>query len=164
MTPVLIAAYGSSPYKVLLIVHLLAVVTAFGPAFAYTAINRAAHERKGQGGSAFAAVASNLQTKQVVPALVVAAIAGMGLIGLSDGAFAFSQPWVSGSFTVVLLLLVLALFFIAPALKKQSALLAYETASEDDLKSSKAVVAMGTGFFHLGLVVLIALMVWKPGL
>ncbi len=135
----LYAAIGSTGYKLLLIVHLLAVVTAFGPLFAFTSLRKAGPE-----------VALRLYLRVVLPALVVVWVAGMGLVGMSDKVWQMKQGWISASLAVWLILLGLGIFVMRPALKAGEA--------------GSARVGMATGISHLLVVVAIYLMVFKPGL
>jgi uncharacterized membrane protein len=158
-----LASIGATNYNVLLAVHILAAVAAFGPAMAYTVLNRKAASRPGETGAALASIAPLLNKRTTLPALVVAAIAGVGLVVQSDDAWTFEQGWVSAAFTIVLVLALLCWFVIAPMLKRFESVASKPEATQDELRAARVPAAVATGIFHLGMVVLIVLMIWKPG-
>lgn len=128
----------STGYSVLLLIHILAVVVAFGPNFVQPLLARSANVSN----DAFAKTALYVQ----LPALVVVFVAGMGMVGMSDNSWQFSQSWVSIAFLLAIAAGVLQ-FLIGRA---------YQRAD------TKAVPAL-TGGLHLLLVVAVYLMIWKPG-
>jgi cytochrome bd-type quinol oxidase subunit 2 len=129
----------STGYKIFLLIHVVAVVVAFGGNFVQPMLARAGNVAD----ETFAKAALYIQ----LPALVVVFVAGMGLIGLSDEAWTFSQTWVSLAFLVSIVAIVLQ-FLVSRAFKGGNA----------------KQVPMLTGGLHLMLVVAIYLMIWKPGL
>jgi len=154
---------GSSPYKLLLVIHIIAVATAFGVPLAYGAISRASRERPGADGRALALINVQLQGRAALPALIIAAVAGLGLVGLSNEVWSFSDTWVSASFAVVIALIVVSAYLLLPALKRSAEASGTEDPKGEAGEKAKAQTAMATGLLHLGLVVTIVLMVWKPG-
>ena len=64
----------STGYQILGLLHILAVIVAFGPLFFYPSLQRA---------GAAAAVAK-LHLRLVLPALALVWVLGMGLVGMSD--------------------------------------------------------------------------------
>ncbi|MPY94240.1 MAG: hypothetical protein GEV08_14615 [Acidimicrobiia bacterium] len=135
----LLAAIGDDAYDVVLIVHLLAVIVAFGTLFGMPALRRSSPE-----------VATRLYLRWALPATVVIWVAGMGLVGMSDKVFEMTQTWIVASLVVWLVLLALGVFVMRPAL------------AQGEAGSSR--VGMATGISHLLLVVALYLMVFKPGL
>lgn len=121
--------------------HILAVVVAFGPGLLYPAL-RKAHQ---------SSVIAALHMRMTLPALIVLWVLGMGLAGMSDDAYKMSQTWLALSLANWAVLVGVSWFLIRPSL-----------VSDDESANSK--LAMGTGLTHLGLVVGLVLMIWKPGL
>jgi len=145
----LLAEIGSTPYKVMLLLHVLAVVIAFSPAWLTPLVLRAAgHDRAGAEALEVAVLRLSL------PFVALAGIFGFGLAGMSDKVFKMSQTWLS--IAIVLWLVQLAvLFFVArPAFKAVAA---------GDAAARGRVMA-ATGITHLILLVMLYLMIWKPGL
>lgn len=139
----ILATVSSGAYKVFLFVHVLAVIAAFGPGLLYSVGVRGGIHRE----------LTDVHTRISIPAVVVVGIAGFGLVGLSDKAWKFDQAWVSLGALVWLLVVLDAVLLLRPAL-------ASATVGND---KAKGKVAMATGLLHLGMVVALLLMVFKPG-
>lgn len=155
----IVAAVGSSGYDIVLILHLLFVIVAFAPAFVWPVMNRlakASSSDPNQTGSSVTEVAVGHLVDPMMhgASLVLAGVFGIGLIGMSDKIFEFSQTWVSLAF--LLWFLMLAVFF-AVLVPAQRALRAGKAAADSRL-------AMSYGGMHLLLLLQIIIMVWKPGL
>ncbi len=160
-----IAAVGVSSfaYHALFLVHITAVAVAFGVPLTYAAVTRVARANGGGAGRAVADINIEMHKRQSIPALIVALVAGMGLIGVSDGVYKFEDAWVSAAFTVVLLLIALSIFVMLPALNRSAELASSSNVDAGEAKKVKGRIAMSTGIFHLGIVVTMVLMIWKPG-
>jgi hypothetical protein len=145
----LLAEIGSTSYKVMLLLHVLAVIIAFAPAWLTPIVLRAAGtDRVGADALQIAVLRLSL------PFVAVAGILGFGLAGISDKVFKMSQTWLS--IAIVLWLVQLAvLFFLARP--------AFKALSEGDAAARGRVMA-ATGVTHLILLVMLYLMIWKPGL
>ena len=132
----------STGFQILLLIHILAAVVAFGGNFVQPMLQRANTDD-----AALAKVNKLIQ----LPALVVLFLAGIGLILTSKvqdvAVFKFDQMWISVAFLVVIVAIVLQ-YLIARA---------YEN-------GSTAAVPGLTGGLHLCLIVGLYLMIWKPGL
>lgn len=132
------AALDDTGYRLVLLIHIVSVVLAFGPNFVGPMLRR--------GGASNESLAKTTKTIQL-PSLVVTFVAGILLVVLSDDQWKFSQTWVSIAFLVTIAAGVL-LYLLAGA---------YE-------KNEEPRVAMFSGILHLLLVVGIFTMLWKPGL
>jgi uncharacterized membrane protein len=148
------AAYMDNGYKVMLLVHLLAVVVAFAPAWLTPIMVRVA----GTGDRAVADAMGLAVLRLSLPFVAIAGIVGFGLAGMSkDGAdetmFKMSQAWLS--IAIILWLVQLAvLFFVARP--------AFKALAVGDATARGRVMA-ATGITHLILLVMLYLMIWKPG-
>lgn len=131
----------TTPYRIMATLHILAAVVAFGPLFLYPRLRKAGET------SAIAAMHMRL----VFPALVLLWVVGMGLAGMSEDAYELSQLWLTLSILNWVVLVAVSWFLIRPSIT-------------DTGDSATAKLAAGTGITHLGLVVGLVLMVWKPGL
>jgi uncharacterized membrane protein len=130
----------SNGYKLLGFLHIVSVVAAFGPLFIYPSMQRA-----GAG-----ATVAKLHLRLSLPATVLAWVLGMGLVGASDDNFAMSDGWIVASIAIWVALVAVSWFLIRPALTDTS-----------DVGRSK--LAAGVGATHLLVVVVLYLMVFKPG-
>ena len=98
-----------------------------------------------------------LHLRMTLPALAVTWALGMGLVGMSkpDGSdvaiFKMSQTWIVLALIAWAILMLVSWFMIRPALS-------------DDSPTARGRLASGVGISHLLLVVLLYLMVFKPGL
>jgi uncharacterized membrane protein len=149
---VILAEVGSTSYNIMLLFHVLLVIVAFGAPFVNAPLYRFA-ARDGVGGPV--AKAQALATTRVaIPALLVAGLLGFGLSGMSDEAYKLSQGWLSAAVVIWLAQAALYFFGIIPAMRK---------VGEGD-EAAATRVSILTGVLHLSLVVMLWLMIWKPGL
>jgi uncharacterized membrane protein len=132
--------FGSGLYKVLGILHIIAVVVAFGPLFIYPSLRRAGET----------ATIAKMHMRLALPALALVWVLGMGLAGASDNVVKVSDGWVSAAILIWAVLMVVSWFMIRPAITDQS-------------DRATGLLAAGTGITHLLLVVAMWLMVFKPG-
>ena len=137
MIAILLTSFG---YRLMSLLHILSAVVAFGPLFVYPALRKA---------GATAAVAK-LHMTVSFPALTLLWVFGMGLAGMSEGVYELSQTWLVAALAIWAVLMAVSWFLIKPSLTDQS---------EDATKK----LAAGVGITHLGLIVSLILMVWKPG-
>ena len=133
--------FNDTPYRIMGLLHILAAVAAFGPLFLYPALRKAGQT----------ATIAGLHMRIVFPALVLMWVLGMGLSGMSDGLFELSQTWLALSILVWVVLVVVSWFMIKPALTDAS-------------EAATSKLMAGVGIHHLGLVIGLVLMIWRPGL
>jgi uncharacterized membrane protein len=149
-----LAAIDSFPYNLVLLLHILSVVVAFAPAFVWPIVN--VQSRKAGANLPGTVTALAARNTMIIhgPALVLAGLFGIILVVLSDEVWEFSQVWISAAFLVWFALLGVVFGLIFPTEKK---IAGGDTAAE-------AKLGMFTGFAHLLLLVMLVLMIWKPGL
>ncbi len=131
----------STTYQLFGLLHVLAVIAAFGPLFIYPSMQRA---------GASQAVA-RLHLRLALPAMTLVWVLGMGMVGLSDDIWELSQTWILLSLIGWVVLLLVSWFLIRPALT-------------DTTDTARGRMASGIGVTHLLLVVILYLMIFKPGL
>jgi hypothetical protein len=151
----ILADYGDSLYKVLFLGHMLSFVVAFAPAV----INPIMMAKlKAQGDhEALPKVAGIMASNGRYlhfPALVALGGFGLALVLWSDPAFGFDQTWVSLAFLNWIAITGLVSAVMLPGERKMS---------EGDLSVEKRVETTGQIITVLTLVMLY-LMIWKPGL
>lgn len=137
MFAVLLDSFG---YRVMALLHILTAVLAFGPLFVYPALRKAGQT----------AAVAQLHMRITFPALVVLWVLGMGLAGMSKDAYKVSQVWLSLSIVVWVALVAVSWFLIRPSLT-------------DDGEAATKKLSAGVGITHLGLIIGLVLMIWKPG-
>lgn len=130
----------STGYRLLGVLHVLSAVAAFGPLFIYPSMQRA-----GAG-----ADVAKLHLRMSLPALVLTWVFGMGLVGMSKDNFEMSQSWIVLSLLCWVAAVAVSWFLIRPSLG-------------DSSESARSKLAAGIGVTHLIAVVVIYLMVFKPG-
>jgi hypothetical protein len=131
----------TTPYRLMALLHILAAIVAFGPLFLYQGLRKA--------GETTTMAATHM--RMTFPALVVLWVVGMGLAGMSDDVYKVSQLWLTLSIVNWVIMIAVSWFLIRPAIS-------------DTSESATSKLAAGTGVTHLGLVVGLVLMIWKPGL
>lgn len=130
----------STPYQIMGLLHILAAVVAFGPLFMFASLRRNGETTT---------MAKTYMT-MTFPALVLLWVLGMGLAGMSDDAFKMSQTWLVLSILDWVVLVTVGWFLIRPAITDAS-------------QKAAARMGAGIGVTHLGLVLGLILMIWKPG-
>ena len=136
----------STGSKIVGLLHIASVVAAFGPVLVYPSVRKA-------GGAASVA---RLHLRLVMPALFLMWVFGMGLAGLSkpDGAdepvYKVSEAWLTLAVIDWVVLMAIGWFLIRPSIA-------------DSSDSADSRFSAGVGLTHLGLVVGLVLMIWKPG-
>lgn len=139
VAPVLAIWDFSTGYQVLGLLHIAAAVAAFGPMLVYPTLRDADPARL-----------AKLHMTISFPALVLLWVFGMGLAGMSEDTFKMSQTWLVLALIDWAILMVVSFFLIRPAITDRS-------------DAARAKFSAGTGITHLGMVVGLVLMIWKPG-
>ena len=127
-------------YRILGYLHIIAAIAAFGPVFIYPSLQRA-----GAG-----ATLAKLHLRVVLPALTLQWVFAMGLVGASDDTWEMSDTWIVLSLLGWVVAMVASWFLIRPALT-------------DDSPRARSRMGAGVGITHLVLVVVLYLMIFKPG-
>jgi uncharacterized membrane protein len=140
------AAYYDTGFKIVLLLHILSVLVAFSPMFVLPLLARS-------GGEATSGAVLTYLQRFATPAVVLAGFFGLAMIGMSDKVYKFSQTWVSLALLLWIIQVALFIFAILPAQRK---------AAGGDAEAARRV-PMFTGMIHLCLLVLIYLMIWRPG-
>ena len=97
------------------------------------------------------ATVAKLHLRLVLPALALVWVLGMGMVGLSDDLWEMSQTWIVLSLIGWVMLMLVSWFLIRPSLT-------------DGSEQARAKMASGIGVTHLLLIVMLYLMIFKPGL
>jgi hypothetical protein len=150
----ILATYGDSLFKFLFLGHMLSFVIAFAPAVVNPVL--AAKVKKDGDEAAYVRVAGHLFTNGRyihLPALLALGGFGIAMVLTSDPAITFGDTWVSLAFLVWLAICGLITGLMLPAERKLAA---------GDLSAEKKV-EMGGQIVTLLTLVMLYLMIWKPG-
>jgi hypothetical protein len=172
----ILATVDSSVYKLVLLLHVATVVVGFGSSFVWPAMATKARKLKGREGYAITHAGLEVSRVLTTPFIYAAGALGVVLIPLSGEAWEFSQSWISASFTVFIIVALVGAFAHAPNLKAMDELsrtLAEGThtptqggpppeVAELEARAKKA--GMFGGILHLGWLILMYLMIFKPGM
>jgi hypothetical protein len=147
----ILATYGSTLYKLIFLGHMISMVVAFAPAVVnpLTAARAKADgpdARRRLGG--YQAINGKLVH---LPALVLLGAFGIGLV--FEGGFGFDETWVSLAFLVWIALGGVVSGLILPAERRLAG---------GDLEA-EAKVALGGQIATVLFLVMLYLMIWKPG-
>lgn len=142
-------------YDLVLVVHLLVAVFVVGP-LAITAMHAPSHARAGD----LPALRRDLLTTRLYSALTAVGVA-TGAVLAADR-FATDQPWVLASYAVWFVALAAHVAVVGGAVRE--AVEALEADPAADASRWAGRMAAGAGVASLAWVVLVVLMVVKPGL
>lgn len=148
-----IAAVGDTGYKIFFLLHILAVIVAFAPAFVWPVASVRLKKAGKQPGPIIGSMAAGNTATVHGPALVLVGLFGFAMVGMSDKAWKFSQSWVSAAMGIWFVMMGLVFGLMLPAEKK---------AATGDEAAEKRVSMVG-GMLHLLLLVMLYVMIWKPG-
>jgi hypothetical protein len=152
---VILATYGDGVYKLLYLGHMLSFVVAFAPSVINPIL--IARLKAADDPAVLGRVSRvlHLNDRQIhLPALVALGGFGLAMVFASDPFFAFDQAWVSLAFLVWLAIGGIVTGVLLPNERKLS---------EGDLSAERKVERAGQLVTVLTLVMLY-LMIWKPGL
>ena len=146
---------GSGLYNFVLLLHITAVVAGFGAVLLDGVYARMADERGGAEGAAIDRANAAVGQRWARPAIYAVPVLGIALVLLSDGQWGFDQLWISLSFAVYAVIVVLAVVM-------QRARAATHDRPAPRQGSAVKISAL-SGALNLSVAVAIALMIWKPG-
>jgi uncharacterized membrane protein len=152
-------------YKIVLFLHILAVVLAFGPTFGYGFFFSVAPQYPAATPAILAGV-QKVDRYLVNPGMVVLLLAGIGLLSASDGAWDTSDVFVAVGFVAIIALFGLQHGFFQPKVREAKALAERDLKAGDTL--SPEFEALGARIGKVGtlagiiVVVAIFFMTYKP--
>jgi hypothetical protein len=152
-------------YKIVLFLHILAMVLAFGPTFGYALFFSVAPQYP-RAAPAILAGVQKCDRYLVTPGMVVLLLAGIGLLSASDGAWDTSDVFVAVGFVAIIALFGLQHGFFRPQTLKAKELAERDLKAGDTL--SPEFEALGGRIGNVGklagliVVVTIFFMTYKP--
>jgi uncharacterized membrane protein len=146
---VVLAALNSTGYKIVLLIHVLAVIVGFAPLWLTPLLVRltAAGDKAAAEGLEVSILRFSL------PGIGLAGFLGFALAGMSDKAYKMSQSWLSIAAVLWVVLLALLFTVARPAIK----------AFRDGDAAARSRIMIATGISHIILLVTLYLMIFKPG-
>jgi len=166
----------TTAYKIVLLLHILCAIVGFGTVFLNGLYGAQAKRRPGPGGLAIQE--ANLFVSKIAEYFIYAVfILGIGLVSMSDDAWKFSQTWIWLAMLLYIVGIGVSHGVLFPNAKKMRDLAAEMVAAgpppADALPGPPPQVAemerrgktlgAASTFLHLLLVVILVLMIWKPG-
>ena len=147
------AAVDDTSYRIVLLLHILSAIVAFAPAFVHPFLasqsgDVAAEERS----RLFGWILQNGR-RVYAPALIVTGLLGFALQGMSDGLWEFDQTWMILAIVVWIAMNGVVHGVIIPTERQMAA--------GDESNASRLNIAGPT--IVVLLVVMLYLMIWKPG-
>lgn len=145
----ILAAVNSTGYNIVLLLHVLTVIVGFAPLWLTPLLVRLT-----AGGDKAAADGLDVSILRFsLPGIGIAGLLGFGLAGMSEKVYSMSQSWLSIAAVLWIVLLAVVFFVARPAIK----------AFRDGDAAARGRIMMSTGIGHLILVVMLYLMIFKPG-
>ena len=164
---------SSGVYRVLLLLHIFAVIAGFGVTLVAPLFAGEARKRGGREGLAIAEATYSVIDRALY-AIYAVPVLGILLIFVSDDAWKFSQGWISISLLLYLVAIGISHGVHLPNIRRMNVLVAElagggaaagggppPQAVELEARGKKA--AMFGGILNLLLVAIIVMMIWKPG-
>ena len=148
-----LGAIDSFGYKLLFLLHIVAIVAAFGPGFVWPSVAVRLKKQQRPVGTTIGELAAGNTMRIHGPALVLAGIFGIGMVAMSDSAIEFSQAWISIAMLLWFLMMGVLFAMQLPAEKKAAA---------GDLSADK-LVSMSSGIVSLLFLLQVINMIWQPG-
>ncbi|MGH2840436.1 MAG: DUF2269 family protein [Solirubrobacteraceae bacterium] len=151
-------------YDVVLTIHILAVVVAFGVVFAYPIIDAEIRRASPGGLAALHRLHLSLARRVITPAMVVVLLAGLYL---ALDRFSLGDPWISATFAILIVLFGLVGAVLIPTDVRLAELAARDagagTRPSADYERESRKAALFGSLALLLVIVAIFLMVAKPG-
>ena len=147
------AAVRDTPYNIVLIVHILAGMVAFAPAFTHSLLVNQANGLPDESRRSLWGYMAGNGRKLYSPALIVVGLAGFALSGMSEGVHSLSQGWLIGSIILWIAMNGVLHAMLIPAERA--------VAAGDDAAAKR--VDIGGPIMTVLLLITLYLMVFKPG-
>jgi hypothetical protein len=139
---------NSGIYKLLLVLHILCAIIGFGSVYLNALYGQQIRKRQGREGIAI--FDANFFVTRVGQLFIYAVfVFGFALVLVSDDAWKFDQTWVWLAMALYVISLGVAHGVLLPAVKRMGVLM-------NELAAAGA-------FLDIMVIVILALMVWKPG-
>jgi uncharacterized membrane protein len=177
-----LAAYLDGPYKLILVLHILAAIVGFGGVFLNGIYGAQAKARRGAEGLAIAQ--ANYLVSRIAEYFIYAVfVTGILLVVFSDDVWAFGDTWIWSSIALYVVALGVAHGLLQPNVRRMQALMEQlvhmgappgeQTGAPpppgslppqvQEMQERGKRVGLAGAFLNVDLVLILTLMVWKPG-
>ena len=150
----ILAAVGDTGYNVVLLLHILTMMLAFAPLFVHPFISDQSKEFDAANQGKLLGFISGNGRRIYSPALIVTGLLGFALSGMSSDVYEMSQGW----------LIAAALLWVAMNGVLHAVVFPNEHKWADGDAAAEKMVKAGGSAVSLILVVMLYLMIFKPGL
>lgn len=147
-----LASIDSFGYRFFFLLHMLAIIAAFAPAFVWPVVTARLRNQDKNAGATLGKVIRDSWNQIHGPALAAAGLFGILMIVLSDEAWEFSDPWVSVAFVLWFAMLAVV-FGLLPWNERRAA--------EGNAGAERRSAAFN-GILHVLLLLMVIDMIWKP--
>jgi hypothetical protein len=164
------AGVTEGPYRVVLLLHILCAIVGLGGVMLNGIYATASRKAIGQG--ALVLVRANAKATKIAEYFIYAVpVLGFALVGMSDDAWGFDQTWVWLSTVIYAVALAISIGLLLPSARQYERVVAQiesaGTAPTPEVETTldgllKKQAGLGSSL-HLITVVLLYLMIWKPG-
>jgi uncharacterized membrane protein len=160
----LLATVTSNAYRIVLVLHILAVIVGFGAVLLNGVYAAKAKARPGPEGAAIAQANYDVTFGWAQWFIYAILIFGFALVGMSDKVIKFSQTWVWLSVVLYLVIIGLVHGVHRPNLRRLNELMRQGTpADRDEMERRGRLAEAIGGVLSVLVVVIVFLMVVKPG-
>ncbi len=151
----ILAAVGDTPYNIVALLHIVAVVVAFAPAFVHPLLRSQVRS----GGSTeqqplLSIMAANAR-RFYGPALIVAGLLGIALVEMSDDVYSLTAGWVIAAIVIWVAMNGVLHGLISPSLRA--------IGCGQGTPSTERRLEFGSALLTLLFIVQLVLMIWQPG-
>jgi hypothetical protein len=171
-----LATVNGGFYKLFLVLHILCAIVGFGSVYLNGVYG--AEMKKRRGADALAIYDANWRVSKIGEYVIYGVfIFGLALVGMSDDAWKFSQTWVWLASVLFIIGLGVSHGVLLPAVKRMGVLMREMVAAGPppagaaagappqavEMEALGKRVGAASVFLNLLVVVILAIMVWKPG-
>lgn len=160
-----LGAVDTDLYKAVLVLHILTALVGLGAVF-FNGLY-ATQARAGAGAEGLAVAETNFRVSKVAEWFIYGIlVTGVLMVLMSDDVYGFGQTWIWLSLVLYVVGLGVSHGLMIPSARRMLALMREAPtsgAAPADFAAIERRMAIGGGFLNALTVVLIVLMVWKPG-
>ena len=159
----LLATIVSTPYKIVLVLHILAAIIGFGSVLLNGVYASEARKRPGPEGGAIADANYRVSFGIAMYVIYAIPVLGLALVGMSDKAWKFGQTWVWLALVLWFVLVGLVHGVHRPNVRQLDELVRSGSTDVAEMERRSRLASTMGAVLSLIVVVTLVLMVFKPG-